>query len=288
MKINLIYEDFLKKLAYYKEKGWIKLLYRGIDEEFAFKLFTLDIECDSISQFAERLFFYGEKSRYFWQQKTGRKFLINDISDSVFDYIFDLFNQIALKNDVKAGTIRYKSLNKSVFFFFLNENNRDVFNKKINLLNTEEKKQYRNYYFRIIHQLGETDYKESSIYFSSSSAERVAKKFSKRGIIANFWDIDFKNFLFIKKSVPFFNGRPYKTQKEISVFSAIFPHYIYSFKYKDKLYLNPALFASQDMDSMILNGFDIDQANFDKKLIIETNFQIGIQKNGDKYMEIKS
>jgi len=50
----------------------------------------------------------------------------------------------------------------------------------------------RNYYLRILHQLGESNFKNQSNFVSSSEKRKVARKFSKSEIIINFWDINIK------------------------------------------------------------------------------------------------
>ena len=281
------YNDFLESLNYYKSNNVIKVLKRGVSKEFAFKNFNLDIKHNSLQQFSERLFYFGEKSKYFWEQKMERQFSINDFGDNVFKFIFKKLNEIAKHSNPKAGTIIFRNKNRIAFDFFDNPNNLTIFLKKSTELEEFEKKQLRNYYFRIIHQLGETDFANFSINISGSENEFVARKFSKNQIIINYWDFDFNHFSIKEDSCPIFIGKPYKNQKEISVFGAIFPQYIYSFKYKNEIYYNPALFKNQDFQITVLTGFDIDQTDFKERLKSETNYEMGISQTENNISEIK-
>ena len=216
-----------------------------------------------------------------------RKISLNETSDNVFEYIFELFNQIALKDKVNNGTFNYRKRNKKVFSYYSNSDNLENFLTRTRALNEEQKKQIRNYYFRIIHQLGETNCKDVSLLVSSTIEHKVARKFSKGDIIINFWDFDFCNFPLGEIDIPKFIGKPYKNQTEISLFAVIFPHYIHSFEYKNRIFYNPALFEKKGFDNIILNGFDIDQTDFKSRLNNETIFEIGVQSNGITYSEIK-
>ena len=87
------YSEFLELLDSFKEDRLIKLLYRGVTKDFAFKCLNLDLKCNTIDQFAEQLFYFGEKSRYFWNERINSSkqefnFEINDTSDEFFKYIF--------------------------------------------------------------------------------------------------------------------------------------------------------------------------------------------------------
>lgn len=284
---QIIYNNFLERLEYFKNEGLIKILKRGVTKKFAFKRVNLDSKYNSFDQFAEKLFFYGEKSKYFWEQKLGREFSINDTGQGIFRYVFEKFKEISVKEDSNQGTKNYRIRNNKTFEYFNDLKNLEMFVEAIDLLEIEEKKQFKNYYFRIIHQLGETDYKKSSLNISGTLNEEVAKHFSNNEIIINFWDFDFNKFQSKIKNVPLFEGKPYKNQDEISVFGVVFPHYIHSFKYGNQYYYNPALFKGSNFDNMILGGFEIDQTGFNSKLKTDTSYEIGLMDDGRKLTGIK-
>lgn len=260
---------------------------RGVTKKFAFNRVNLDLQCNSLNQFAEKLFFYGEKSKYFWEQKLGREFSINDIGQDIFKYIFQKFKEISEKEDCNQVTRTYLKKNKKAFNYFKDAQNIKSFVETIDRQNKETKKHLKNYYFRIIHQLGETDYKKCSLIVSGTTNEEVARRFSNNEIIINFWDFDFNQFNLQLADIPFFVGKPYKNQEEISVFGVIFPHYIHSFEYNNQFFYNPALFKGTDYDNMILGGFEIDQKGFVTKLKSDTSYERGLTDNGIEQFEIR-
>ncbi len=282
------YENFIKKLNYFKSKGLIKILHRGFSKEFGFDKFNLHPKYHNLNDFAKLLFYYGDKSKYFWEQLNGRDFGLNEISNEIFIYIFEIFNEIG-QNPIKTGTKRFIDKNKKLFEFFKNDSNKNSFVKEIEKISNKEKLELRNYYFRVIHQLGETKFKNQSPIVSSSENNSIAKNiFSKNEIVISFWDFDFNNFSISNSNIPVFKGKPYKNQKEISVFGAIFPHYIYSVKCRNEEIVNPAIFENLDIDEIILCGFNINQEEFKDKLEEETKFEFGIQSNNSRYDIIKT
>lgn len=283
---QLAYNNFLERLEYFKKIGFIKILKRGVTKKFAFQRVNLDLTFNSMDQFAEKLFYYGEKSKYFWEQKIDRKFSINDSGNNVFRYIFEKLNEISEKEDSNIETTKYKLRNKKTFKYFSDLKNLVLFTKTASHLEKEERKQLRNYYFRIIHQLGETDYKKNSLNVSGTEKEKIANQFSNNEIIINFWDFNFNQFQPLNKNMPLFTGKPYKNQHEISIFGVIFPHYIHSFKYNNQYFYNPALFNGTNFESMILGGFDIDQTELKSKFKTDTSYEIGLNDNGGELTEI--
>jgi len=284
--MNEKHNKFLDILKNAKESGAIKLLYRGVSKKFAFKSVGLYTKYNTLNQFQEKLFFFGEKSKYFWNEKLKTRkynFTLNDTSDDFFKFIFNDLSKLINSFDNPA-TGRYFKRNSSTVEFFKEIKNIDLFIKKINKLNDRERTIVRNYYLRIIHQLGESEYKENSSFVSSSKNKFVAKKFSKNGIIINFWDFNFGNYK-PEYDIPLFMGKPYKNQSEISIFGVILPHYIYSFKYKNKLYPNPAINDTNDLQGAILGGLDINQENFKERLHTETIYTKGVTTEGRELKE---
>jgi len=72
---QLAYDNFLERLEYFKKIGFIKILKRGVTKKFAFQRVNLDLKYNSMDQFAEKIFYYGEKSKYFWEQKKRQEVL---------------------------------------------------------------------------------------------------------------------------------------------------------------------------------------------------------------------
>lgn len=284
--MNSSYKKFFSTLEKFKKEKLIVLLHRGMTKKFAFDKFNLDIKFNTIEQFSKMLFFYGEKSRYYWnerinKQKSDFNFEINDTSDSFFEFIFNEFS-ILIKNPRNDATIKYFQRNKEIADYFGNDKNIKVFLNKIKLLSDDKKIFFRNYYLRIIHQLGETSYKKNSLQISSSKNEKKTKEFSNDEIVINFWDFNFTNQV-KHNELPIFKGKPYKNQEEITIFSVILPHYIYSFKYNDQIYLNPAIYNTINYDIAILCGLEINQDDIVEKSKSETNYSNIVFTDGKDY-----
>lgn len=289
-EIKVVYESFCIELEKEKEKKSIFILKRGEQKEFAFRNYNLNTNCHSIEQFAERLFFYGDKSKYFWNKRIhleGIDFNINDVSPDFFRFIFHQFKQ-KIESSEKEGSIKYfnKEQNMDTVEFFKDDNNAVKFIHAISSITAGEKKTIKNYYLTLLHQLGDSTYKENSIFVSATKSESVAKKFSRGEIIINFWMLNFciidKNLMPKHKDIPLFIGKPYKNQKEISVLGVIFPHFIYSFTYNGELYINPAILKIENIRQSIFTGLDINQDDFIKRLNRETNFSKSMEQEGNK------
>ena len=285
-----LYDKFLNLLMTYKKYGLIKVLHRGQRIDFAYRTLNLFPGLNSIDQFAERLFFFGEKSKYFWNESINSSrekldFEINDISDDYFKYIFYEINTLIM-NSKKPVTLKYLQKNHRTTSFFAKTENLGIFLTYLHKLSSTEKMQVRNHYLRILHQLNETGYKNKSLYLSSSSSVDIANFHGKNDIVINFWDLNISKQLL--KSWPLqFVGKPYKNQKEISVFTVILPHFIYSFTYKGFTYLNPAIKATKNLEQAIFSGFDIKQESFLEKLKTSTNYRKGVKTDGSNYEELK-
>ena len=279
-------KQFLEKLNFFKQKNIVKILYRGFNKSYAYPIYKLNHKNNNINQFAEKLFYFGEKSRYFKKQIGERNFELNEISNEVFQYIFEIFHKFS-NNPQKNQKKRYFTKNSGKFVFFSKLGNLERFLNEITLLSDNQKTQLRNYYFRIIHQLGDNDFKKNSLLVSSSSNEKITDTFSKKnGIKIYFWDFEFNNFHFIEnENIPIFSGKPYKNQKEISIFGAIFPHYIYAvldLESNHKIY-NPAIQNIENFEEVILNGFNLNQTNFSQILKNETTYEFGIENQSNNY-----
>lgn len=284
------YIRFCDLLKESKEKGILKMLHRGMTKDFAFNELKLDVNFNTIDQFKEKLYFYGEKSKYFWNDKLNTskdhfEFDINDTSEDFFTYIFKEFNKL-IQFHTNQVTTQYFEKNITTISFFSQLRNIKLFLLKINHLSAEERINIRNYYLRILHQLGESTYKKNSQFISSSTSEKVPERLKRNEIIINFWDLDFSR-PDITADIPKFVGKPYKNQKEISVFTVILPHFIYSFKYQNSTYPNPAIKTTKNLEFAILCGLDIIQENFSENLKKDTNYNKGIETDGKEYWEIK-
>lgn len=277
------YDKFVSALQEFSQSRKVQILYRGLKKEDAFKKFNLDIKYNTLEQFGERLFFFGEKSKNFQIGNKNLKFAINDTSMKVFKKIFKIY--LTLSTEYIPD--EFYKLNKNKFDFF-DVRNQAIFLKNINELSESCKVYLRNYYFSILHQLDYNDFKEVSLLLSSSADESKATNHSlgKNGIKINFWQMNQIKPNCDFKDLPIFIGLPYSDEKEKSIFGAIFPHYIYSFESEGKIFINPNIPDLDDYDVIFYAGFDIDQSDFQGKLKKMTSYQSYLEINNNNLKEI--
>lgn len=275
------YQEFLNHLNKFESDGSVIKIQRKYDKEFAFERLKLDVKYNSIDQFAERLFFFGEKSRHLWKERFEKEIAINDTSNKAFEIIFDQINNLNLN---KYPT-DFMDNNKDVFEYFKILDNKSKFANSASELPVEKKKEIRKHYLTILHQLDENKYKGQSLYISGSESENQAQLFADDGvsIIINFWDLKQEKKSLEETDLPIFRVFPFPEEEEISVFGAVFPHYIYSFVYKGHVYPNPAIATENNFDISVMGGFTIQQDDFESRLKSKTTYKRMIEKNEDSY-----
>lgn len=286
-----IINKFKERLEFFEKQGIITRLYRGVNIDYL----SEKLKSNDIEELGKRLFFIGEKPNHCWNDKDNYKYFeINQVDTVVFEYIFNSFSKIKNAKYKNINKVKFINNNKTIFNFFVEQNKQEFINS---IKKQSNKLQIRNYYFSILHQLGDENYTDISFLVSSTLDIEQAKYFSgennrnRKGIIINFWDkknIE-NNF---GEGVICFKGKPFKRQKEVSLFGGIFPHYIYSFEYNGKEYFNPALYSLQDdidiIDCTILfSGFDINQNNFTEKVQKWSSYVRAISKNEERLDNIE-
>ncbi len=280
-----IYQIFSQRLDELQSLNVISIYFRGINSKDAFGIFKQEPEDYNIRLFAEKLFFFGTKSAHYWKNDVQNKIPINEVSEDVFEYLFAKYRKLKNSKDTKIKD--FIESNSTIFEMFFDVKRKTEFINLCMNQNAQDIKRLKNYLFTILHRIGSfTPYKKKSHFVSSTSKLEISKKFSKDGIIIKFWDPD--NLDQSYKGVITFNEMIHSDQEEYSVFSAIFPHYIFSFTYKNIEYFNPYIESCADVDTCILEGFPIDQENFIERLHEETFYETGVETENHKdYKEIK-
>lgn len=280
--MNTLYDKFKIVLEKYNIENKIQILHRGFTKDYSYKKFSLDLNYNTLEQFGERLFFFGEKSKNFEFEKNNLKFKINDTSYEIFERIYNIFGELEKDNIPQE----YYLKNEKNFNYFTQENRID-FLEKVQNLNENCKIYLRNYYFTVLHQLDNNDFKDVSLMVSSSTESKQAENYSigKNGVKINFWKWNSEDDVCNLADLPIFDGAPYPYEKEETIFGAIFPHYIYSFESEGKIYINPNIEELEDYEVLLYAGFDIDQSNFKEKLEKMTSYQTYLENNDGKLEE---
>lgn len=270
----------------------IKILYRG-DNLTNFEN-KLSIENHPISreELLSRFFMVGEKSKKFYLDNSGLSHIkINQSDKSAFEFIFK-----ALKKVTKSKNLDHEE------FFNKNEAFKEYFNSKkehfldtISILNIDTQLSIKDYYLKLLHQLGSINYRDKSQFVSNSESQKIAGKFSKNKgeeIKIYSWIPRSENRrveqVLKKYNLPFYKEPPYVYQREISVVAGILPHFVTGVEYvKEKaFYINPNIFNSPLSLDILMNGLKINQENF-HTVLLKTKYGSSFETDGINYIERK-
>lgn len=251
------------------------IVYRGPDTNFDMLL--------------ERLFMVGEKGKRYHMDLDS--FMINDTDESVYEKIADYFKVTIRNKNIKVAN--FFETNEELKKYFSTSQNKQKFVDTINKLKPKEKLAVRNYYLILLHQLSAIKYRDKSHFVSTSVDYRIAKKFSGSiddQIILHCWQpITHNNKQIVKKcSLPIYTSFPYSYQKEITIYGAIFPHFISGIEVAltKRFYPNPHIFNTVITRDTFLFGLNIDQKNF-KDMVRLTNYKKTIASDGIDIWENK-
>ena len=292
------FNELLLRQIQLTQRRIIYPLYRGDKSKNLFD--RLGIYYDEVepnyNQLVSRLFMIGEKSRNFYSEEffqtpNSRTIRIDDCDENVFNYIFDNINS-CLKSK-NTYTKAFFDKNEQFKQFFLNKTaNKKKFSLAILAAEENEQVFFKNYYLTLLHQLGSINYKDNSHLVSTSKNYKIAKDFagdnlsSKRIIIHAWTTVKARLSKFKKYELPKYNGRPYKTQKEISILAGILPHYIIGLQIiEDEIFfINPNIFINPITDNLFIDGLNINQADFDE-ILKQTNYRKSFEVQGRRIRE---
>ena len=171
-----------------------------------------------------------------------------------------------LNDKLKDKLINALFMKEETACFFMDARNKQKFICLINKQPTDNLLEIRNYYLKILHQIGN---EQNSFFVSTTSSKRVAKKFANKGVVLETWVINYSKQECLKK-LPTFKRKPYPKQKEVSIYGAIFPDYILSIDLNGTVYNNPALEYTTNITNTIFNGFDVDYSKRDSDINIDS------------------
>lgn len=263
------FDKFIKELERLNSNNEITLIYRGISFNNIFD--KLSISKNSPTKYEElskKLFMIGEKSQYFLQDIS--EIAPEDISNNAFAKIFDMLGS---KDWYNTGF--FIERNKVFFDFFFDKKNKSRFIEIMKAKTEKEQRYYRDYYFKLLHQLDYIRYKKFSFFISTTRNFNTTNDFFKgNGIVLFSWKK--KNLEFINNNNEDFlicNDMPFENEEEETEYKGIFPHYIYGFLVvdngkHDKFIVNHHLFSlfNRKIEYVIKFGIFIDQSNFEEVL----------------------
>jgi len=158
---NFFYEA-LEVLDTKITKNKALLVYRGENKESLRNKLCFT----NLDDLFHKFFHVGDKSKYLIKSNTFQRYLddINDVSDKVFETIFDKINTKQKENNAKS---EFKD-------YFTDIENKEDFLEKIIYLNDKSKLRMRDYYFSYLHQ-EEIDENKSSFFVSTSKDIEIAE-----------------------------------------------------------------------------------------------------------------
>ncbi|MCW3111038.1 MAG: hypothetical protein JWQ09_5544 [Segetibacter sp.] len=295
------FNTFLLAFVRFSNSRAIDPIYRGENLDILYKKLGLDRvhENDSSHRaLLERLFMIGDKSKnYFSKEIFGFNhkwsFGINDCSQTVLNFIFDSISDCAKKHP--AVSVRQFFHSNSLFkeYFLDKRGNKKTFVSSIQNLPRNKQISIRNYYLKLLHQIGSINYRDRSNIISTSKNYLIANNFAsgncvQEGAIIHAWEPRISNDqIFKNHSLPKYRGRPYHFQDEISIIAGLFPHYIIGLEILStgKLHLNPNIFSNEIDKGLFVDGMKIDQTSFEE-IIQKTNYSRYFISNGQSYNDI--
>jgi hypothetical protein len=290
------FNTFLLQFTKFTYTRVVTPIYRGEDlERLCNKLGISSISSNdpNYTELQYRLFLIGEKSKKYFSEKyfdfnRSWTFDINEINDKVCNFIFDSINDSIKRNKI-VNVQSFFSRNELFKQYFLDKaNNKKAFCKNLLSLPAEMRLKARNYYLRLLHQIGSINYRDRSNMLSTSRMHSIAKQFangteSRKGIIIHAWEPVFSRYnLNLKRhGLPTYTGKPYPRQNEISLMAGILPHYIIGLEIlsEKKMFLNPNMFSNPSDKNVFINGFEINQDAF-VEIIQNTNYSSYFTSNG--------
>jgi len=265
-----------------------RLVFRREEKRNLYK----QLNCDFEELLFSRLFYFGEKAKYYHKEFLERKEFSYDISNCGSDVAENIFSQIEKelsKNHPRI--IDFINREKAFPNFFLKNQNRVHF---VEILTGNIK--FRDYYLAFLHTLGHRP--KAPTHFTSTSTRLqltiegkpadliilyalpslyngfAVRAYGHRGV-------DTIEDCLQKNALPVCRRWVYDEQLEISAKSGLFPQLIWGvFDLTRKRFIvNPHMFEpNQPLPNLFLR---IDQSDFEKRLA-DTNYHMGtLLRNGE-------
>ena len=289
------FKKFIDTLKVKYNKKEVIVSYRGtgykkVEEEL--KKYTTDYISES--DILKKLYLMGQKPSFAKARKINPnkreiyKDGINDCSEIVLDDLFTQLSQILKEKRLEERV--EKHISEEFKNYFLNEDNRLIFVKKIDSLKRENKLLIRDYYLYLLHTSNVM--KEDSILVSTSTLISIARKFASFALRDNNdiavifhyficepyichtftpWKMDkfeeFEKDIKEEKGFPIYNAKGlFPKQNEVAIKGGLFPQNILGIELlkEKKMIVNPHLFEKyNDIESIFEYGMIlINQSTF--------------------------
>lgn len=260
------------------------------------------LNCDSEELLFSRLFYFGEKAKYYHKEFLRKKKVSYEVSDCCSDVAENIFLQIANELSKKLSNkhpkfISFAKYNESFLDFFQEntQKNKTYFIQKVtgNIL-------FRDYYLAFLHTLGHrsqypTHFISTSTKLQIDIEEEIADiiilyalplQSNGFSVKTHSQTLTSCNATAIEKrlresGLPVCNRWVYNEQFEISAKSGLFPQLIWGVfdMEKKRFIVNPHMFEpKRKLEDLFL---DFDQSDFERRLA-DTSYHMGtLLKNGE-------
>ncbi len=292
---NRFFNQALEVLDSSITENKVLLVYRGEKRNSLMdKLCFIDLD-----DLFNKLFHVGDKSKYLIKNNNFEKYLddINDVSDRVFEIIFDKIFEKQQDNNARSAFKEY----------FSDIQNKEKFLEKIVNLDDKSKLRIRDYYFSYLHQEA-IDENKSSFFVSTSKDIEVAEEFTEeredKFVIYYFISKPYIDLAIYSRNEPQLKKycrdndlpiyfAPFYEEDEVCVKSALTPYNILgvtSYIDEEEVFIvNPYLFYyyEKDLENFISKGLPVDREKFYKILPTTNYFGMLLYPENNKFEEIK-
>lgn len=254
------------------------VVYRGIEEDETINRYLAsDAGSLNFREIIPELFYFGLKAKNLLNTPELNYLAIRTSSIGGILSLCKLTSEL-LKTD-KHAVLEFTAKNSKFAEFFKNVAEEEL-RKIVEGLSYWQRRSLRNLLITILHREGENNYSTNSLLVSTSKCYSIASKFTEfndGGIVILWIPKKHRNFIVSthqnmkqlhelqEAGIPQVRSMPEDNEHEISVFGAIFPHYIFGiYSTKDDVtYINPELFnIDANCLDLVFNGLPIDQTNF--------------------------
>lgn len=264
--------------------GHHKLHFRGVSEKYLSDRLKNDGDTVSESEMLKRLFYFGDKSKHYFQENDSLKNsrYLKDIEDISPESNNNIFCKIRdLRKTKNPIILEFVKKNREFFDFFSIPENKSVFSDSIIKYGPE----LRDYYLAILHAAGNIGLGNKSTLISTSEDINVAQSFArgKREYIIFYFPRgrskanSFKRIDDKSGSIPFLDEQKaiFPNQREITYRAGLFAHNMLGVLHagEEVFTANPHIFSEENKNvNIATDSLFINQSNFEEELSKYTSY----------------